>query len=74
MKCVECGKGTIPRAKQRVVEMSYCWHPVCLWSEECRETHQRTCESFCRSVGRTPEPHPRDLARLAIEGHQDALF
>ncbi|TDD36105.1 hypothetical protein E1286_38730 [Nonomuraea terrae] len=65
MKCVECGQKNRPWTRQHVVEFSLCQHPICVYGEECRTVHMRTCVSYCRDVGRTPEPHPRDLARQA---------
>lgn len=67
MRCVECRQVSVPWTRQHVSESSLCQHPICVYRQECQEIHWRTCPSFCRDVGRTPEPHPRDLARQAEE-------
>ncbi|MEV0149748.1 MULTISPECIES: hypothetical protein [unclassified Nonomuraea] len=67
MKCVECGQKNKPWTRQHVYEHSLCQHPICIYSRPCQDIHGRTCVSYCRDVGQTPEPHPRDLARHAEE-------
>ncbi|GGO63008.1 hypothetical protein [Nonomuraea cavernae] len=67
MRCVECRQKNFPWTRQHVYEHSLCQHPICVYSQECHDIHMRTCVSYCRDVGRTPEPHPRDLARQAEE-------
>ncbi|QFY09585.1 hypothetical protein GBF35_25650 [Nonomuraea phyllanthi] len=68
-KCVECREED---HFLRIVPISYCEHRLCLEfrREDCLDIHLRTCATYCRSVGRTPEPHPRDLARQAEEAAQ----
>ncbi|MGW4639620.1 hypothetical protein ACWEN6_13885 [Sphaerisporangium sp. NPDC004334] len=59
-RCVECGEQD---SQLRIAPVSYCDHRVCLEfrREGCRDVHTATCPSYCRAVGRTPAPHPRDL-------------
>lgn len=66
VRCVECNEQD---HYLRIVPASYCQHRLCLGFRrpDCRDIHFRTCVSYCRDVGQTPEPHPRDLARQAEE-------
>lgn len=70
VKCVECGQKGRAWTREHVHEFNLCQHPVCLYKDECRDTHRRTCPSYCRDVGETPEPHPRDLAEQAARAAQ----
>lgn len=58
-RCVECREEDHPL---RIVPFSYCEHRVCLGfrRKDCREIHLLTCPIVCESVGREPQPHPRD--------------
>lgn len=77
MRCVECRQKSVPWTRQHVVEFSLCQHPICVFSSPCRDVHTATCPPYCRSVGRKPTPHPRDLAKqakAAAEPEQLGLF